>query len=48
VPVWAGSWGVYQHTLAVLIVLCHVLSLESVCHVNSMVPCAFNALENNA
>jgi hypothetical protein len=41
------SWGKYQHTLAVLLILCHVLSLESVCHVNSMVSCVCGALEND-
>jgi hypothetical protein len=48
VPVRAESWGKYQHTLAVLLILCHVLSLESVCHVNIMVSCVCGALENDA
>jgi hypothetical protein len=48
VPGWAGSWEKYQHTLAVLLIVCHVLSLESVCHINSMVSCVCGALENDA
>jgi hypothetical protein len=48
VPGRVESWGGYQHTLAVLLILCHVLSLESVCHVNSMVSCVCGALENDA
>jgi hypothetical protein len=48
VPGRAESWEKYQHTLAVLLILCHVGSLESVCHVNSMVSCVCGALENAA
>jgi hypothetical protein len=47
VPGQAGSWEKYQHTLIVLLILYHVLSLESVCHVNSMVSCFYDALEND-
>jgi hypothetical protein len=48
VPGRAGSWEKYQHTLAVLLILCRVLSLESVFRANSMVSCVCDALENDA
>jgi hypothetical protein len=41
------SWGKYQHTLAVLLILYDVLPLESVFHVNNMVSCICGALEND-
>jgi hypothetical protein len=48
VPGRSGAWEKDQHTLAVLHIVCHVLSLESVCHVNIMVSCVCGALENDA
>jgi hypothetical protein len=48
VPVRAESWGKCQHTLTLLLILCHVLPLESVCHVNIMFSCVCGALENDA
>jgi hypothetical protein len=48
VPNRVESWGGYQHTLAVLLILCHVLSLYSVFRVNSMASCVCGALENDA
>jgi hypothetical protein len=47
VPGRAESWGEYHHTLTVLLIVCHVISLESVCHVNSMVSCVCGALDND-
>jgi hypothetical protein len=47
VPGRVESWGVYQHTLAVLLILCHVLSLENVFHVDSMASCVCGEQEND-
>jgi hypothetical protein len=48
VPGRVESWGGYQHTLAVLLILCHILSLNNVFHVDSMASCVCGERENGA